>query len=175
MRNWWKLTGKYTVISPDAWLGAIVGVGLRFATHYAPSILGQGQPVLIAEMALGVALLAVCLTALSILVGFLGEDYLAFLKDSPLGIRGAIAPYKTVAAVSATQALCGLGSVLCWPIAPTWGKQISVAVTSGLASWAIVGIVQLVGITARHGFLRSRIPEIREAGLQALEARRKTG
>ena len=50
------------------------------------------------------------------------------------------------------------------------------ALPLGLMAWAVVGTVQLVGITATHGRQRLRIPEIRAAASEArLKAAAESG
>jgi hypothetical protein len=174
-RTWWQEVGQYIFIASDFATGIVVGLGFGLAAVNVPTLTTNGFTVLLAELALGVAVLAVVLTALSILVAFLGEDYVMFLKASPLGIRGAIEPYRVISIVTGTQVLTSLLAVICWALSPLWGRALALGIVTGFAVWAIVGTVQLVALTARHGYLRSRMPELREAGVEALERRRREG
>src|SRR4029077_13556666 len=163
----------YVVVSPDLGLGLLIGLGLFFGIDHDSSLTHDGVTILLAELGFGVALLAVVLTALTILVALLGEEYVLLLSRTALGVKGAIEPYRIVSIVSAVQALCALLGVICWTVAPRWGQAVAMAVPTGLATWAIMGVVMLVSTTAFHGELRSRMPEIKEAARDALEERRQ--
>ncbi len=169
--TWWRQVGQYVFISWDFGAGFLIGIGIGLSADNVPPLETSGFTVLLAELALGVAVLAVVLTALSILVAFLGEEYVLFLKASPLGIRGAIEPYRVISIVTGSEVFVSLLAVVCWSPAPVWGRALALGVASGLATWAIVGTVQLVGLTAKHGYLRSRLPEIREVARKALQDR----
>jgi hypothetical protein len=169
--TWWRQVGQYVFVAWDFAAGVVIGLGIGLATVEVPKLATNGFTVMLAELALGVAVLAVVLTALSILVAFLGEEYVMFLKGSPLGIRGAIEPYRVISIVTGCQVFAALLAVVCWSLAPLWGQAVALGVVTGLATWSIVGTVQLVNLTARHGYLRSRMPEIREAARKALRDR----
>ena len=112
---------------------------------------------------LGIAVLAVVLAALSILVAFLSEDYAKILAAVKPGVSGAIRPYAQTALVSGLTTLVSVTGLFFWPIAPPWGRALILAAALGLTVWAVVGTVELVGITAKHGRLRARLPEIEDA------------
>jgi len=127
---------------------------------------------LIGEIAIGTAILSVALIALSVLVAFLGPEYVKLLTES-VGMDEVIMPYQTVAVVSAIDILVAILSILVWPIAPYWAKNLTASVAAGLTAWAVIGTVQLVNITARHGRRRARMPEIAGAAKEALQDRSK--
>jgi hypothetical protein len=162
LQSWWRRTGRYVFLSWDVALGVPVGAGVGLAAGHVHKLLANGLTMVIAELAFGAAVLAVVLTALSILVAFMGEEYLTFLEASPLGVRGAIEPFRVMAVVVGCQIFSALSAAFCWPVAPAWGQSIAVGTATGLAVWALVGTVSLVKITAKHGYLRSRLPELRQ-------------
>lgn len=157
------------------WWDFAVGIGGGIAAYFAsghPVVRANGVGILVAGGALDVALLAVVLTALSILVAFLSEDYIALLKKSREGIQGAIRPYKMIGALSGFAALVALGTALTWDATRVGAQRWLLAAASGLSAWAIAGTVDLIFRTAWHGQLRSRMSEIPEAARKALEHRR---
>lgn len=168
---WWETKGKYDVswglLAPVAAWGAVF-VG---SLHYERA-LNTGPVVVLAEAALGTALLAVVLTALSILVAFLSEEYVEFLEASPIGIDGAIHPYLLVSSVSGIATVLGLGAAIAWEVLPHWSKAAAVATSTAFTVWAVVGVVELVLVTASHGKQRARLPEIRDAARQKMQERR---
>lgn len=109
---------------------------------------------------LSVAILAVVLAALSILVAFLNEDYAQLLAATKRGVAGAIRPYVETAIISGVTAVVSVFGLFVWPIAPPWGRVTLLALGLSFAVWTTVGTVELVAITARHGRLRARLPEI---------------
>jgi len=115
------------------------------------------------SVGLSVAVLAVVLAALSILVAFLNEDYAQLLAATKRGVAGAIRPYVETAIVSGVSAVVSAFGLFVWPIAPPWARVTLLASGLGLAVWTTVGTVELVAITARHGRLRARLPEIEAA------------
>lgn len=160
-------------LSIDFILAVLIFVGVFVASLFLPEIQQQGRTLLLVEAGLGVAVLAVALTALSILVAFLGEEYVRILRQTELGIAGAIRPYRVIAVVSGSTTLAALVSILLWQVPGPDLRGLAVALSSGLAVWCVVGTVQLVGITAKHGEYRGRVPEIRDAFLRGQEERRK--
>ena len=116
--------------------------------------------------AVGIAILTVALALYAVLASFLSEDrYAQLLKETRLGVEGAFRPYGEIAAVSGLTTGVAIAGLFLWPIASPWAKSLLLSSALGLTVWAIVGTVELVGITSSHGRYRSRVPE--------LEARRK--
>jgi hypothetical protein len=169
MAAWLRENGAYTFISADCIGGILVSVGIGVGSIFDHRFI-PGPAVQYGEIAIATAILSVALIALSILVAFLGEDYVKLLRES-VGMSKAILPYQTVATVSAVAILTSLLSVLSWPIAPYWAQDLASSVAAGLTTWAIIGTVQIVNITARHGRRRARMPEIPAAAKEALKNR----
>ncbi len=142
---------------------AVVMFGLVEWLGQTHSKLRSSSHLLDVSTGLSIAVLAVVLAALSILVAFLSEDYAQLLAATKSGVAGAIRPYVETAIVSGTTTAVSVVGLFLWPIAPTWARSLLQAAALGLTMWTVVGTVELVGITARHGRLRSRLPEIDDA------------
>lgn len=169
---WIRENGRDVFVSLDAILGLAAAVGTWFAARYSGSLRLQGQGVLLVEAGLGLAVLAVVLTALSILVAFLGEEYVLVLRKVGGGVAGAVRPYKVVSVISGTTAVVSLLGALAWDLWPTL-QPLFLAAGTALTVWSVVGTIQLVHLTAIHGGYRARIPEIREAFRRGQEERRR--
>jgi hypothetical protein len=163
-----------TLIAPDAGFGLIAGCAVGLAAGLSVKVRDAGVTILLAAGAAGVALLAVVLTALSILVAFLSTEYVALLRRTTDGIEGALRPYQVVAFLSGALAVLGFGAALLYPAVsgPNW-RSVILAIVGGLSVWAIAGTVTLVNLTAWHGLMRSRMPEIPEAARDAFKKRQR--
>jgi len=170
--KWWRLDGKWTIVSWDVGAGVLVGLGLYFGGKADHRVI-PGPAALYVQVALGAAILAVVLTALSILVAFLGEEYIQLLEQS-VTVKRAIFPYQVVGFLAACEVLSALMTVTIWNVVPRWVHDMTSAITAGFTTAAVIGTVQIINLTARHGLRRARIPEIRRAARDAL-VRRKSG
>lgn len=163
---------KWSVQSVDTAIGTAAGVLAGIAGHSVHGLLAHATNVVYAEIALAAAILAVVLTALSVLVAFLGDEFVAFLRTSGIGVEGAMRPYKVTAVISSLGVVVGLGTAIAWSVADPWTRDVLFATSTGLTVWAVVGTAQLIFLTAWFGQLRARIgPEVRAAARQALRDR----
>lgn len=153
----WDIRAAFLTFGVVEWLGET-----HWQVRHDPHLLDV-------TVGLSVAVLAVVLAALSILVAFLSEDYAQLLAATRQGVAGAIRPYVETAVVSCATAVVSVFGLLVWPIAPPWGRSALLASALGLAVWTTVGTVELVAITAKHGRLRARLPEIETAYRDAKE------
>lgn len=166
--GWWQTDGRETVLSLDVLGGVMVAISLFIGGYFSPQIVPTPS-ILTTEAVIGGAVLAVALTALAILVAFLGDEYIALLERSTT-VRKAILPYRSVATVAGTELIVSLSGIVLRSVLHDWGKDTIGALATGLTVCAVIGTVQIVNITARHGIRRARMPEIRE---KAREAQRK--
>jgi hypothetical protein len=165
--SWWKEDGYLIFLSADVIAGTLAAAVLIVVLYFAPSTSG-GTGLLSTEAVVGGAVLAVCLTALAILVAFLGDDYIALLEKS-VTIKRALLPYQVVATISATSVIAALVSILAWGFSKSWGHIFSIATVSGLSISAVIGTVQIVNLTVRHGVRKARLTdEIRRAARSAV-------
>jgi hypothetical protein len=163
---------RYTLLSWDFALGLLMA-GLSFFTLALNEVVRQADTtrvVLLFEASASVGLVAVSLTALAILVAFLKESYVKLLEES-IGLKAAFRPYKVISRVAGAAVLIAGTAALLWADLRWWAKAWTFSLASGAATWALVGTVQLVTITIKHGELRMRMPEIKEAARAVLEER----
>jgi hypothetical protein len=154
---------RNTFLRPWDFRLALITFVLVFVLAGKNAKLRASPHLLDVSIGLGIAVLAVVLAALSILVAFLTEDYAQILASAKPGVSGAIRPYAETALVSGLTTVVSVAGLFFWPIAPAWGRALTLAVALGFTVWAVVGTVELVGITANHGRLRARLPEIEDA------------
>jgi hypothetical protein len=113
--------------------------------------------------AIGIAVLTVVLALYAVLASFLTEDsYARLIRDTRLGIEGAFRPYGQIAKVSGSASVVAIGGLFLWPVAPPWAKSLLLATSMALSVWAVVGTVELVGITSTFGRYRARVPELKQ-------------
>jgi hypothetical protein len=148
--------------------GLVTWGGVRYDNLLTNDVI----PVVLVEAGLGLALLAVVLTALSIFVAFLGEVYTRFLEEA-IGLPRAFRPYKTVATIAGLQTLTALGTAFTWTLAGEGVRIGLLAAVSGLTVWAIAGTVKLTAITANYGNYRSRLRQIPAAAREQFAQERK--
>jgi hypothetical protein len=180
MRRWWRehVSDELAwakdiadmVVSPDFLAGLLIACAVSVWWYFDPGAL-PGSSLFTTTALLGGAILAVILTALSILVAFLGEEYVALLEKS-VTIKGAILPYRQMAGVAGTLALVSVLGLILGASVRDWGRDVISATTCGLAVWTVIGTVQIVNITAKHGSRRARMGEIHEAGLRAVQEKK---
>jgi hypothetical protein len=170
VRERWDNRWKYIVVSSDFLLGVGVAVAVFVLADAKPQL--REPHLLDVSTGVSVAILAVVIAAFAILAAFLSDDYNFILTKALGGTGRAFEPYALVAIVAGLAALVSVGGMFLWPVVHGWWRALIMALSLGLTTWAVVGTVQLVGITATHGRHRLRIPEIRAA---ATEARTKAG
>jgi hypothetical protein len=140
---------------------ATFGLVLGLCESYAK--LRQSPHLLDVSAAVGIAVLTVVLALYAVLASFLGRDrYAGVLGDTKLGIEGAFRPYAVIAAVSGLTTGVSIAGLFLWPVAPPWAKSLLLASALGFSVWAIVGTVELVGITSTHGRYQARVPELKQ-------------
>jgi len=170
LRNWIAKNDN-VFRSSDFALGACAFVLTALASGVGEELRARGVQIMLAQAGIGIAVLAVALTALAILVGLLGNEYLRILeRGDPDGVHGAFQPYRVTATVGGINGFFSLVAALAW-VAPTflpipaWVLQsLGLATSTGLAVWSIWGTVLLVRLTAFHGEQRARfIDSILEA------------
>lgn len=154
---WLRQHGADTFGSTDFLGGVVAGVLVAAYLIRRPAAVdGRSLTILAGVAALGVALLAVVLTAMAILGGF-NRDYqrvLTLVDDE--GPTGALAPYQTVAVVCALTTLLAFAGLVLGPDFPNLWRAIGSGVIALFAFWSTWGTVQLVNLTAFHSKMQSK-------------------
>lgn len=173
LRREWRYFYKYELANKLAWdirIGLLVGVAV-FISAYLEKSVRKSPHLLDVSAALGVAILAVVIAAVSILTVFLTEDYAVLLHgEYPDDIGEVFYPYRLIAAVSSVCTFMSMLGLFLWPAIGQHGRPALLAASLGLAAWATVGTFGLVTITAGHGALKLRFNELDEATLAGLKA-----
>jgi hypothetical protein len=156
--EWVRLNGR-DLRSWDLYVGFVGFATTAALAAGSDHVRKDAVTILIAESALGVALLAVVLAALAVLVTFFDDYYRQILSQAPRGVPGAMVPYQVVAFVGACGASVGFLTALAWPILPDVLQALLLGLTTGFVIWAAAGTVQLVNITVFHGVQRARLLE----------------
>jgi hypothetical protein len=146
----------------DARIAVVVFV-VVWATSWHDSTLRQAH-VLDLTALLGAAILAVVMAAIAILTALFTEDYgfvlRRYYKDD---LGEAFYPYRLVAFISCITIAVSVIATFSWNASPGWAKGLQLALSLGFAAWSIFGTLDLVGITAGHGRLKLRMPEVAAA------------
>lgn len=150
---------------------AFVGtfVVILAAALASDSINAGGRGVLYAAAALNVGILGVVLTALTVMTVFLGDEFLVILERIDKGVAGAFRPYIIVAVVSGLGALVALLGAFGYPAAGEQARAGFLALGLAMLAAAVVGMVQLVELTAFLGKERSHLL----AGMRHAETERQ--
>jgi hypothetical protein len=168
----WQTRWRYILASPDCTAGVLVTLTVYLSTVEVPML--RETHLFDVTAGIGVAILAVVIAAFAILAAFLNDEYSLIIQETLGDARRAFEPYTVVAFVSGAAVFVSLAGIFVWSVAPGWAQSLIMGLASGLSTWAVVGSVQLVGITATHGRHRARVPEIRAAYAKARKERRAT-
>jgi hypothetical protein len=154
----WKWVSRYfreIVFSPDAYLFVGGGILVGLLAEYYRKIDTDGSIELLGIAAVGIAALAVTITALAIFVSLVSDNYLRILAVNRSGGVGAFAvPYISSAFIGALTVVAALVGALVYPALPRWADAIFLGSSSGLALWAVWGLFQLTVGIAVHGVNR---------------------
>lgn len=134
-----------------------VGAG-GFAALLAinPQVRGSAPTLLLAELAVGLGVVATVLAALAILTTFFDGHYRRVMEAAG-GVHRAMLPYLVVAAIGGICAVVTLLVAIGWPAFGPWARAPLLGLATGLCVWTIAGAVQLVQITMFHGTQRAAL------------------
>jgi hypothetical protein len=117
----------------------------------------NGITILLAEAAVGVALLGCVLAALQIFAPSLDSLYRRILDQTEGGVAGALAPYMLTAAVAGLAAVAGVIAALLWPSFGVTMQTVATSVATLFAVYSIAATVSLVQLSIMHARLRARL------------------
>lgn len=157
MKAWFRDYGRATFGSTDFVLGLVAGVAtFGFALANPSAARSHHTEILLGVGALGVALLAVVLTAMAIL-GAISPEYRRVLARAKRGVAGAFMPYRTVAVISGTLILVALAGLLLTEVGNDLTAALGAGLVALLAVWATWGTVQLTELTSWHTQRQARL------------------
>lgn len=172
MRGKWEVVrrelafARKYALAPDLGAGIVIQIVVTIAAYYCASLRSNTEVFTIATT-LGIAMLAVVIAAISILTAFLTEDYGILLREKYDDLSEIFYPYRLVAFASCVTVAAGVFGLLVWDAAGRAERSILLGLVLGTATWSLFGGFDLVRITAGHGRIKMRLPEIQEAYDQA--------
>lgn len=166
----WQLARTIILPGSDFRLGCLCGLAVLLASLFDDSL--RRAHLLDVSIAVGLATLAVVAAITAIFATFVDDEYVTLLQTALGTTDDASYPYKSVAYASAfTTIVSGIG-LFAWPASLASVKAVALGISLGAAVWSVTGTAQLVSITARHGYWRRRLPELREAYKEERERRK---
>ncbi|MBJ7608453.1 MAG: hypothetical protein JF887_03345 [Candidatus Dormibacteraeota bacterium] len=150
----------------DAATALCVMGGVFTLTRFFPTVLEGGITVLGAEITIGIGVMGVVLASMAILVALMGNEYLIVIRATRGGMKRALRPYTVVALAGGVGGLVALLATVAYPAMPGIGRCLCLSLSTSISSYALVGLVQLVAITAGHGAMRAQLLE-RMSGWEA--------
>jgi hypothetical protein len=171
-RRWLVIAWREIFKSVDFIVAVLASPLAFYLALNSESVRKNGTGFLAAALALGIAITAIVAAVLTLIVVWFDETYRKVLQATKGGWKGAMRPYKAVAVVSAVTALAALVGMFVWSAAAPWIQALLLALTFGLALWAIIGSLQLVGITFFHGEMRAELLKGIDEARKALARRR---
>jgi hypothetical protein len=171
LRREWKLFYKYALRnrgSADLRAALVSLVVVEVVATLSPAVRSQSH-VLDVAAGLFIAILAVVITALSILVVFVSREYGVLLTATFDGDVGEVFyPYRLIAAVSAVGVIVTVAGIFAWPVAGDYGRVLFLSFALALLAWGIFGVFDLVRITADHAKMKMRVHDLSHDELKRL-------
>jgi len=137
------------------------GLLVGFLGEFYRRVETDGSAELFAIAGIGIAALAVALTALSIFVSLVNDAYLRILalnKESG-GIGGFVVPYIASALISTLAIVVGTVGGVVYKAVPRWADATFLGLGAGFAIWAVWGLFQITVGVAIHGLNRYKVAE----------------
>jgi hypothetical protein len=174
--TWVRTYGRDTFYRFDFIGGCGAAIAVFVVTLIQPRALrDNGVVILAACVGLGVALLAVVLTAMAI-VGALSPEYRRVLNYTPGGVAAALMPFQTIAAICGLATVAALAGLIIGSAGPPAVDGAGNAAIALLVVWSVLGTVDLVGHTAFHASSQARIEKgVDDANVLHLKRSRDDG
>jgi hypothetical protein len=152
--------------------GCLLGIGAGIWAATTNRIVEEESTVLLAAAGAAIGLLAVAVTAMTLVIAFFEGNFGRFL--GALGTRRFFLPFVVVAAVSAVDALvCFAGaldsggggdpsthaskiSVVSTGVGPVWTRDVLFGIAAWLLVWALAGVIKLVRSLVSYAEQRAR-------------------
>jgi hypothetical protein len=125
--------------------------------------------MLLAATAIGAAILATVLTALSVVATFFDSAYRRVLEEAHEGdLRPAFEPYAVVGYAAAATTILALVGAVAWKALPGGAQAVLLGAAVLTSVWSIAGAASLIEMTLFHA--RNRATTMR-----AMDAYREAG
>jgi hypothetical protein len=145
----------FTKYAPfEALLGA--GVGVWAAT--TERVLQQEPAMLLAFAGAAIGVLAVTITAMTLVITFLEDFFGKMIAD--YGVRRFFRPFVVIAFVSAVAAVVSFAGAIDNKTGPAWIRDVVFGVATWLIVWAIAGAARLVPKLVGYAAERAKIEGI---------------
>lgn len=158
VRSWMREYGKDTFLQWDCGMGVAGGALTGWAVDRWDLVNSEDTNLLLAEVALAVALLAVVITALAVLVSLMEDNYLRVLARSG-GVLPALAPFRDTALISTLAALVAGGSAVASPAMLRLTSAIATGSATFLSVWGLWATFRLAVQIVFHGVQRGELLE----------------
>ena len=141
----WYRGLRKDLITEGTLIGAALGAGVGFwaATTRKSLLLHEEQTILLAVVGSAVGLLAVALTAMTLVIVFLSDDFFGGLIEK-LGVGRFFRPFVVIVIVSAGAALVSFAGAIDAYSHNARLRDITFGIAAWLIVWAFIGTVHLV-------------------------------
>lgn len=159
-RRWGRL--RSIVVSWDLWAAVPAGLAVSLLPAYSKAVATPAQLVLLGAAAIGAAVAALVLTALTVLISSITPAYRRVLQKVPGGATGPLLPFTVVIVVAASAAVFGLVAALAWPLVAShrWIAFAVFAVPSVVTIWGLLGCIQVIGQLIQHMAWRDEVEDL---------------
>lgn len=150
-RSWRSTAAGSVVLSADFYVGVPLGLVCSLPVVFSGGVANATQTVLLGISAIAGALVALVLTAVSVLVVVITPAFGKFLDKTPRGLAGLIRPYRWVIGVSAVSCGAAVSAALAWPwLQSLWFMRLLAAgVPLATLMWGLGGCLQIIGLTTK--------------------------
>lgn len=171
----WRYSRAGSILaSPDFYVGVPAGLTCGLLPMFSPAVAGGTQTVLLGVSAVAGALVALVLTAVTVLVAVITPTFAAFLDKTPNGLSGILRPYNWVIRICAGACGLGLIAALGWPAVQSVAvlRLVASGIPLALLLWGLGGCVQIINLTGKTIAQSRRVAQLDERG-QALLAKQR--
>lgn len=147
---------------------------LTFGLCASQEVRRQGVTMLLAEAAVAIGVLAIVLTAMTVINGFIDGNYRKVL-EAVGGAQRAFLPFRVVAFVAAAATVAAIISAVGWPALSAWPRAGLLTLCCGLTAWSVAGVVSLIEIVIFHTEQRALLADTADeaASIQAKRLRER--
>jgi hypothetical protein len=166
--SWMEVHGRIAFLSIDFVIGAASAGAMLAAAVRNPQFANEAKTtIFVTGVASGIALMALTASLFGNFQTLIEGRYRWVIKRTKGGVEAALFPYKVIGVVSASLALASFLALIVWnlpspsffPISSIGLRAAAVALTTGLAAWALVGTAQLTALNIFHASQRNRMEE----------------